>query len=215
MRMVNYKVLFLSKIIIWCVAIGAILWYAQIPQKDVGGSVIFLVDAQESMNTKDIKKYGELPHTRQAAVSKYILDVIQNIDMQIPVWVVRLGLYPDYIVPPTTDRDMLTTYITSLAASPLSSEIVYETWDVFFGDYISDKNYYILVSDKESTVRDVQSYSNNIYTVFASPEEPDIKVDTTIFDQNNMQDSTFPFYKQSSYLPWIFVLITVVWYMLL
>jgi hypothetical protein len=83
------------------------------------------------------------------------------------IGIIRLGYYPDYIVPLTRDRTVITSYITSLASAPLSPVLVYQTGDISLEDYyaMAPTAKYILLTDKQSTITAVQNYIPTIESI--------------------------------------------------
>lgn len=214
----SYRKIFLLKVVIWIVAILSFVWtYLSIDMSSKWQWVIFLVDMQDSMQTQDIDKDFWPLTTRQQVASQYIYDWIQQMQTGMVVGIVRLWYYPDYIVPPTTDRQMLETYIQSLASSPVSDVIIYETWDISLGDYMhTDKWYtYVLITDKQTTIQDIEQYARWLYTVFVWKNSSSPDIDELIQTRDDIQPDISSWWEQSSYLQWIFVIITLVWYILL
>jgi len=76
------------------------------------------------------------------------------------IGIIRLGYYPDYIVPLTRDREILISYVTSLASAPLSPSLVYQTGDISLKNYytIAPTAKYILLTDKKSTSDAVKNF---------------------------------------------------------
>lgn len=121
---------------------------------------------QESMHTQDIAD-GKLSYTRQQAAVQYIYHAIQSIDTGMDIGIVRLGYYPDYIVPLTRDRETIDSYVTSLANAPLSPTLVYQTGDISLKNYytIAPTAKYILLTDKQSTIVSVQESMPKIQSI--------------------------------------------------
>ncbi len=142
------------------------MWYYSAADKESTPAVIFVVDMQESMDTQDIAD-GGLFYTRQQAAIKYIAQSIRSIDTGMDIGVIRLGYYPDYIIPLTRDREMLDSYIESLASAPLSPTLVYKTGSISLESYynMAPAATYILLTDKQSTADSVQVWIPTIQAI--------------------------------------------------
>jgi len=207
----HYHKIFVAKIVIGILAsIWFLLYYSMGQQQDIS-AIVFVIDMQESMGAKDIQDSIWLPYTRQETAIKYISHVVQTIDTGMDIGIIRLGYYPDYIVPLTRDRETLGTYITSLADAPLSPTIVYQTGDISLEKYynIAPTAKYILLTDKQSTYDAVKNMMSWIDAILIDPTSNQADIQER---EDAMQTVS---YRQWWYLWWIFVLITIVWLVLL
>lgn len=206
-----YRSIFIAKIAIGLFASVWFLLYYSTIQISATTAVIFIVDMQESMAKQDIADSVWLIYTRQQAAIEYIHNAVQFISTGIDIGIIRLGYYPDYIVPLTRDRAVVNSYITSLGNAPLSPILVYQTEDVSLQDYytITPTAKYILLTDKQSTIAAVQELVPNIVSVYIDPADHHADIQQR---EDAVQTVS---YRQWWYLWWIFVLITIVWLILL
>jgi hypothetical protein len=206
-----YRSIFIAKIAIGVIASIWFLWYYSTIQVDTTPAIIFVVDMQESMAKQDVADGIWLIYTRQQAAVQHIYHVVQSIHTGMDIGIIRLGYYPDYIVPLTRDRAVIDAYITSLASAPLSPVLLYQTGDVSLKDYytIAPTAKYILLTDKQSTIDTVQNYIPTIDSILIDPTNS--RADIQQRDDTVQTVS----YRQWWYLWWIFVLITIVWLVLL
>jgi len=207
----HYRVVFFAKILIGVIASLWFLYYYIVLRKDPFAAVVFVVDMQESMATQDISDSFWLTHTRQEAAVQYISQSIQSIDTGTDIGVIRLGYYPDYIVPLTRDRTILNSYVTSLASAPTSPSLVYQTGDISLENYynIAPSAHYVLLTDKQSTIDAVRAFIATVQSVRIDA----IDSKATIHQREDTMQTVS--YRQWWYLWWIFVLITIVWLVLL
>lgn len=207
----HYRSIFLVKILIGVLSSLWFLYYYIIVRKAPLDAIVFVIDMQESMATQDVVDRSWLSHTRQEAAIQYISQAIQSIDTGTDIGVIRLGYYPDYIVPLTRDRAMLGSYVTSLASAPTSPTLVYQTGDISLEKYynIAPTAHYILLTDKQSTIDAVRSFIPTLQSVLIDTTNSKATINQR---EDTMQTVS---YRQSWYLWWIFVLITIVWLVLL
>lgn len=206
-----YGSVFIAKIIVGVLASIWFLRYWILNQREVVPMVVFVVDMQESMATQDVFDHIWLAYTRQQTAIEYISQAIKSIATGTNVGIVRLGYYPDYIVPLTRDRKILAAYVTSLSNAPLSPILIYETWWISLEDYyaIAPDAKYILLTDKQSTITSVDELMPTVQNVFIDPTS-----NRATIKQREDTMQTFS-YRQWWHLWWIFVLITIVWLVLL
>jgi len=207
----RYHIVFVVKILIGILASVWFLYYYVVLHKDPATSIVFIIDMQESMQTNDVFDGSWLSHTRQEAATQYVSQAIQSIGTGTDIGIIRLGYYPDYIVPLTRDRTALTTYITSLIIAPTSPTLVYETGDISLENYYNTvpNAQYVLLTDKESTITAVRSYMPTVQPILIDAASNKAAIHQW---EDTMQTVS---YRQSSHLWWIFVLIMIVWLVLL
>lgn len=206
-----YRSVFIAKIGIGVLASVWFLLYYSFGYKQTIPAVVFVVDMQESMGTQDIDDGVWLLYTRQQVAIEYISYAVQFIHTGMDIGVIRLGYYPDYIVPLTRDRETLASYITSLAQAPLSPTLVYQTGDISLKQYyaMAPTAKYVLVTDKQSTIDAVKYLLPWLQSVLIDPSSRHASIQQR---DDAMQTVS---YRQWWYLWWIFVLITIVWLVLL
>jgi hypothetical protein len=167
--------------------------------------VIFIIDMQQSMGQQDILDRAGLRRTRQQAAMQYIFSAVQRYDGLVGM--IRLGYYPDYILPPTYDSGHVIQYIKSLAVSPLASEIVYSRSWVALADYIAivPDAHYILLTDKITTQQVLSAMIPWLQTVIIGK------------DIRNWEDSerNSILHKKNTHLWWILWGIIVLWLFIL
>lgn len=207
----RYRVLFFAKIFIGAIASLWFLYYYIVLRKDPLAAVVFVIDMQESMATQDVFDASWVSHTRQEAAVQYISQSIQSISTGTDIGVIRLGYYPDYIVPLTRDFEVLSSYIASLANSPTSPTLVYQTGDISLEQYysIAPNAHYVLLTDKQSTIDAVRVFMPTVQSVLIDATNSK----ATIHQREDTMQTVS--YRQWWYLWWIFVLITIVWLILL
>lgn len=87
----NYSKIFLLKIVISIIAVALIFfWYTQYNTQNNQPTIVFIIDMQKSMGTKDIKDNGEQVHTRQQTAMTYVDYIVQHLKTATKVGVIRL-----------------------------------------------------------------------------------------------------------------------------
>jgi Mg-chelatase subunit ChlD len=206
MHIVWYKKIFFAKILWWVLLIilGIVAYRMMIEPS--GQILVFVVDMHESMATQDISDRVWIVRTRQQAASQYMFHAAQ--DATMPVAIIRLWYYPDYILPPTQDREYINQYISSLAVSPLANTIVYTSWSASLEKYIKQlpSAQYVLITDKESTAQSVAKLIPSLQVVMIGED---------IQQREDTYQQQWWVKKNKSYFSWIFVGIILLWIMLL
>ena len=211
----HYTKVFVFKIAISIIAVALIFFgYIKQDTKNNASTIIFVVDMQNSMGTKDIKDDWEQAHTRQQTAMAYIDYVVQHIETGTKVGIIRVWYYPDYIVPPTSDLSFVAHTIQSLISSPLSPDIYYETGDIslqIYYNYLPNATY-IVISDKSTTVSQVKKYISQSIAIGIAIASWWDKGDISINQREDIQEQPQPAMTvQSPYLWWIFICITILW----
>jgi len=205
----RYKHLFFIKIILGIIGIMLVI-FAIVQKNQVNNPmVVFIIDMHESMDNQDIDDGTGLSRTRKQAALQYVYQTVDNLDDDVvAIGMIRLGYYPDYILPPTHDRDHIASYITSLSTWPSADTIVYQTGDISLADYYSynPQAKYVLLSDKESTISETKQYIPwlTIIRIGNSITNADIA------SRDDLDAVKAITYYQSWYLSWIFGLIILV-----
>lgn len=211
----NYSKIFLLKIVISIIAVALIFfWYTQYNTQNNQPTIVFIIDMQKSMGTKDIKDNGEQVHTRQQTAMTYVDYIVQHLKTGTKVGVIRLWYYPDYIIPPTSDLSFIEYTVQSLIASPLSPDIYYETGGISlktYYNYIPDATY-IVLSDKSTTISQIKKYIPQSIAIGIAIASWWDKGDISINQREDIQEQPQPAMTvQSPYLWWIFICITILW----
>ncbi len=174
-------------------------------QQDDISALVFIIDMEQSMGEKDIRDSVGLSYTRQQAAAQYIFYKVEQYDGLVGM--IRLGYYPDYILPATEDRIHIAQYAKSLAIAPLSTQIVYEApWlslhDIILLSWVQ----YVLLTDKQTTKQAVKRRNPSIQTVMIGQ---DIKTWEDVKDHSNITNT------KTRHLWWILTGIIVLWLLLL
>ena len=209
----RYKHVFFIKIILGIIGIMFVM-FAIVQKNQVNSPmVVFVIDMHESMDTQDVSDTIWLSRSRKQAALQYVYETVEDFDDDVAVGMIRLGYYPDYILPPTHDRDHIASYATSLSAGPSADVISYQTGDISLSDYYSynPQAKYILISDKESTINNSKQHIPGLKTVRIGNGI----ANADIRSRDDLNQVKTIGYHQSSYLSWIFGLIILVSLLLL